>query len=126
VSRRAKAFVAGIDALIMGVLAFRETGGTFAIDLTDLVLWGAVVAAAVCALVVLLAGPGAIAWASIGYVLFGALPIEGGPNWPLAALALALMPLVPRPNRSLALGLVIAVAAAVIARVLVGLLVRAA
>jgi len=36
------------------------------------------------------------------------------------------MPLVPRPNRSLALGLVVAVAAAVIARVLVGMLVRAA
>ena len=60
------------------------------------------------------------------YAKHGALPIEGGPNWPLAALALALMPLVPRPNRSLALGLVIAVAAAVIARVLVGMVVRAA
>jgi hypothetical protein len=126
VSRRAKAFVAAIDALIMGVLAFRETGGSFGIDVADLVLWGAVVAAVICAVVVLLDGAGAIAWASIGYVLFGALPIEGGPNWPLAALALALMPLVPRPNRSLALGLVIAVAAAVVARVLVSMLVTAA
>jgi len=126
VSRRAKAFVAGIDALIMGVLAFRETGGSFGIDVAALVLWGAVAAAAICAVVVLLDGAGAIAWASIGYVLFGALPIEGGPNWPLAALALALMPLVPRPNRSLALGLVIAVGAAVVARVLVSMLVAAA
>jgi len=126
VSRRAKAFVAAIDALIMGVLAFRETGGSFGIDVADLVLWGAVAAAVICTVVVLLDGAGAIAWASIGYVLFGALPIEGGPNWPLAALALALMPLVPRPNRSLALGLVIAVAAAVVARVLVSMLVTAA
>jgi len=110
----------------MGVLAFRETGGTFAIDVADLVLWGAVAAAAVCAAVVFLDGAGAMAWASIGYVLFGALPFEGGPNWPLAALALALMPLVPRPRGSLVLGLVIAVAAAVIARVLVGMLVSAA
>ena len=118
--------MAGIDALIMSVLAFRETGGSFGIDVAGLVLWGAVAAAAICAVVVLLDGAGAIAWASIGYVLFGALPIEGGPNWPLAALALALMPLVPRPNRSLALGLVIAVGAAVVARVLVSMLVAAA
>jgi hypothetical protein len=110
----------------MGVLAFRETGGTFGIDTADLVLWGAVVAAVVCAVVVLADGAGALAWAGIGYVLFGAFPTEGGPNWPLAALALALMPLVPRPNRSLALGLVIALAGAVIARVLVGMLVRSA
>ena len=110
----------------MGVLAFRETGGTFGIGVAELVLWGAVVAAALCAVVVLLDGAGWVAWASIGYVLFGALPIDGGLNLPLAALALALMPLVPRPNRSLALGLVIAVAAAVIARVLVSMLVRAA
>jgi hypothetical protein len=126
VSRRTKAFVAGIDAAVMGVLAYRETGGAFAISVPELVLWGAVVAAAVCAIVVLLDGASWVAWAAIGYVLFGALPTNGSPNWPLAALALALMPLVPRPNRSLALGLMVAVAAAVIARVLVGMLVRAA
>src|SRR3979490_1705432 len=125
-SRRTKAFVAGIDAVIMGVLAFRDTGGSFGLGVAELVLWGAVIAAALCAVVIALDGPGAIAWASIGYVLFGAFPPDGGPNWPLAALALALMPLVPRPNRSLALGLVIALAAAVIARVFVGMVVRAA
>lgn len=118
--------MAGIDAFIMGVLAFRETGGSFGINVADLVLWGAVAAAAVCAVVVLIDGAGAVAWASIGYVLFGAFPTDGTPQWPLAALALALMPLVPRPNRSLALGLVIAVAGAVLARVLVGALVRGA
>jgi len=122
-SRRAKFFVTGIDAVIMGVLAFSETGGTFGIGAAQLVLWGAVIAAAVCALVVLLEGSASIAWAGIGYVLFGALLTNGSPHWTLAALALALMPLVPRPNSSLALGLTIAVVTALIARTLIGLLV---
>jgi len=56
-------------------------------------------------------------------VLFGALLTNGSPNWPLVALALALMPLVPRPRGSLGLGLLIASAAAVVARVVIGLLV---
>ena len=122
-SRRARAFVAGIDALVMGALAYRETGGSFGVSAAELVLWGAVVAAAVCALVVLVDGPAAIAWAGIGYVLFGALLTDGSPHLTLAALALALMPLVGRPRRSLALGLAIAVATALIARVLLGLIV---
>jgi hypothetical protein len=125
-STRAKAFVAGIDALIMGVLAYRDTGGSVGLSAAELVLWGAVVAAAVCAIVVLVSGPAVIAWAGIGYVLFGALLTNGSPHLPLAALALALMPLVPRPRRSLALGLAIAVAAAVVARTLVGMLIAAA
>lgn len=122
-SRRARAFVAGIDALVMGVLAFRETGGSLGVSGAELVLWGAVAAAAVCALVVLVEGPATIAWTGIGYVLFGALLTGGSPHLTLTALALALMPLVPRPRRSLALGLVIAVATALIARTLLGLLV---
>ncbi|MDP9282171.1 MAG: hypothetical protein M3P38_08760, partial [Chloroflexota bacterium] len=68
-------------------------------------------------------GAAAVAWVAIGYVLFGALLTNGSPNWPLAALALALMPLVPRPNGSLGLGLLIASLAAVVARVLIGLFV---
>ena len=122
-SRRGKFFAAAIDALIMGVLAFSETGGSFGISAAELVLWGAVVAAAVCAVVVLIDDAASMAWAGIGYVLFGALLTNGSPHWPLAALALALMPLVPRPNHSLALGLAIAVATALIARTLIGLLV---
>ena len=122
-SRRAKALVAAIDALIMGAFAFSETDGSVGIAAAELVLWGAVAAAAVCAFVVLLDGAAVIAWAAIGYVLFGALLTGGSPHWPLAALALALMPLVPRPNRSLGLGLLVASAAALIARVLIGLLV---
>lgn len=122
-SRRAKAFVAGIDAVVMGVLAFRETGGSFGISAAELILWGSVAAAAVCAIVVLADGVAAVAWAAIGYVLFGALLTNGSPHWTLAALAFALMPLVPRPRGSLALGAVIAIVAALIARTLIGLLV---
>jgi hypothetical protein len=125
-SRRAKFFVAGTDAIVMGVLAFTETGGTFDVGPAHLVLWGAVVAAAACALVVLAEGSASIAWAAIGYVLFGALLTDGSPHWTLAALSVALMPLVPRPRDSLALGLAIALAAALISRTLVGLLVTAA
>jgi hypothetical protein len=124
-SRRARAFVAGIDALVMGVLAYRETGGRFGLTAAELVLWGAVAAAAVCAVVVLVEGSAAIAWSGIGYVLFGALLTDGSPHLTLTALALALMPLVPRPRGSLPLGLAIAVATALIARPLLGLLVRA-
>jgi len=122
-SRRSKFFVAGIDAAIMGVLAFSETGGTFGISAAELVLWGAVAAAAACAVVVLLEGSASIAWAAIGYVLFGALLTNGSPHWTLAALSVALMPLVPRPRGSLAVGLLIAVVTALISRTLVGLLV---
>jgi hypothetical protein len=122
-SRRAKALVAGIDTLIMGVFAFSETDGSVGLGAAELVLWGAVAAAAVCAAVVLLEGAAVVAWAAIGYVLFGALLTDGSPHWPLAALALALMPLVPRPNRSLGLGLLIASVAALVARTVIGLLV---
>jgi hypothetical protein len=122
-SRRARAFVAGIDALVMGVLAYRETGGSFGVSAAELVLWGAVAAAVVCTVIVLVEGPAAMAWAGIGYVLFGALLTDGSPHLTLTALALALMPLVPRPRGSLALGLAIAVATALIARTLIGLLV---
>jgi hypothetical protein len=122
-SRRAKAFVAGIDALIMGAFAFSESGGSFGLSIPDLVLWGSVIAAAICAFIVYLDGTAAIAWVAIGYVLFGALLTNGSPNWPLVALALALMPLVPRPRGSLGLGLLVASGAALVARVLVGLLV---
>jgi hypothetical protein len=122
-SRRAKALVAGIDTLIMGALAYNETGGSFGLSAAELVLWGAVFAAAVCAVVVLIDGSAVLAWAGIGYVLFGALPTSGSPHWPLAALALALMPLVPRPRSSLALGVAIAIAVVVIARSAIGPLV---
>jgi hypothetical protein len=107
----------------MGALAYSETGGTLGTSAAHLVLWGAVAAAALCALVVLVEGPATLAWVGIGYVLFGALLTDGSPHLTLGALALALMPLVPRPRGSLPLGLAIAAATAVIARTLIGLLV---
>ena len=125
-SRRAKFYVAGIDAAIMAVLAYTETGGSLGITPAHLVLWGAVVAAAICALVIAFEGSASLAWAAIGYVLFGALLTNGSPHWTLAALSVALMPLVPRPRASLAFGLAIAVVTALISRTLVGLLVSVA
>ena len=107
----------------MGVFAYSESGGTFGVSIPDLVLWGSVVAAALCAIVVFAGGAALIAWAAIGYVLFGALLTNGSPNLPLLALAVALMPLVPRPNGSLGLGLLIATVTALIARTVIGLLV---
>ena len=120
-SRRAKAFVAGIDALIMGAFAFSESGGTFGISIPDLVLWGSVVAAAICALIVYLEGRAVVAWAAIGYVLFGAL-LTGVPEGPLVALCAALMPLVPRPRGSFVYGLGVAIAVAFVTRFAVGTL----
>ena len=122
-SRRAKFFVAAVDAAIMGVLAYSETGGSFGISAAEIILWGAVAAAALCALIILTDGAAVIAWAAIGYVLFGALLTNGSPHLTPAALALALMPLVPRPRGSLVLGLAVALVTALIARTLVGLLV---
>jgi hypothetical protein len=107
----------------MGAFAFSETDGSFGMSAAELVLWGAVVAAAVCAVVVIRDGPPVLAWAAIGYVLFGALLTDGSPHWPLAALALALMPLVPRPRSSLGLGLLVASVFALVARTVIGLLV---
>src|SRR2546428_13390600 len=106
----------------MGAFAFSETDGSVGIVAAELVLWGAVAAAAVCAFVVLLDGAAVIAWAAIGYVLFGALLTVGSPHWPLAAPAPALLPLLPRPNRSPGLGLLVPSAAAPIAPGPVGLL----
>ncbi|HEV8229794.1 MAG TPA: hypothetical protein VGQ86_07540 [Candidatus Limnocylindria bacterium] len=111
-SSRARSLVAGIDSVIMGVAAYSETGGSVGRSAAELVLWGAAIAAAVCTVVVFVHGSGFIAWAAIGYVLFGALLTNGSPHWALFGLALALMPLVPRPRDSLAIGLVVAVIAA--------------
>ena len=121
--RIARTVVTAFDAVVMAVAAYVETGGRFVVSPEHLILWGSAVAAAICAVVVFAEGSSVIAWAAIGYVLFGALLTNGSPNWPLVALALALMPLVPRPRGSLGLGLLIASAAAVVARVVIGLLV---
>ena len=117
--RRARALIAAVDAVLMGAAAFAQTGVPAAFDAADVVLWGAVVAAALCSFVIWSRGAAALAWAAIGYVLFGALLTRGAPHWPLVALAVALMPLVPRPRGSLVTGVGIAAVAALVARFVV-------
>ena len=115
--RRGRTLVAGVDALLMGGVSYAQTGVPVAVNATDLILWGAVIAAAVCAYVIYADQVALIAWAAIGYVLFGGLLTRGSPHLPLLLLAVALMPLVPRPRGSVVMGLGIAVVAAIVARI---------
>jgi hypothetical protein len=122
VGRTGRTLVAAFDAAVMAVAAYAETDGRFALLPADLVLWGSAVAAGICAIVILIAGSSLVAWAAIGYVLFGALLTSGGPHWPLVALAVALMPLVPRPRGSVWMGLGMAFLVALGARLVIGAL----
>lgn len=121
--RRGRTLVAVIDTVLMGAAAFTQTGLPKAIDAADLVLWGAAVAAGVCAFIIYSSGLAVLAWAAIGYVLFGGLLTRGAPHWPLIALAVALMPLVPRPRGSLVTGLGIAALFALVAHFIVAAIV---
>lgn len=105
--RLGRTIVAAFDAGVMAVAAYVETGGRFVVSPPHLILWGSAVAAALCAVVVFVGGSSIVAWAAIGYILFGAL-LTGVTQWPLVALAAALMPLVPRPRGSIWNGLAIA------------------
>jgi hypothetical protein len=117
----ARTVVTAFDAAVMAVAAYVETGGSFVISPEHLILWGSAVAAAICAVVVFIEGSSIVAWAAIGYILFGAL-LTGVPEWPLVALAAALMPLVPRPRGSFVYGLGIAIAVAFVTSFAVGAL----
>lgn len=121
--RRGRTLVAVIDTVLMGAAAFTQTGLPRVIDSSRLVLWGAVVAAALCAFVISSSGQPVVAWLAIGYVLFGGVLTRGAPHWPLIALAVALMPLVPRPRGSVVIGIGIAVLFAFVARFIVAALV---
>jgi len=121
VTRTLRLFAAAFDTVAMAGVAYVDTGGRFARDLAEYVLWGSVVAAALCTLVIATSGAAGLAWAAIGYVAFGGVLTSGSPHWGLVLLALALMPLVPRPNGSLAYGLGIAAVAAIVSRVAIGL-----
>ncbi len=114
--RTGRTLVAAFDAAVMAVAAYADTGGSFALRPGELVLWGSAVAAAICALVIFSGGASLIAWAAIGYVLFGALLTSGAPHWPLLALSAALVPLVPRPRGSIWLGLAVSILVALGAR----------
>ena len=115
--KAARFFAAGFDAIAIGVLAWSETGGRFAATFTEYVLWGSVLAAAVCALVILVEGLAPLAWVAIGYILFGGLLTPGSPHFGFVLLAIALAPMVPRPRASLSLGIGIAAVSAVVSRV---------
>jgi hypothetical protein len=119
--KAARFFAAGFDTAAIGVLAFNETGGRFAATFAEYVLWGSVLAAAICALVILVESLSALAWIGIGYILFGGLLTQGSPHWGFVLLALALAPMVPRPRGSLALGIGIATVSAVVSRVAIAL-----
>ena len=120
--RTGRTVVAVFDAAVMAIAAYAETGGRFALTPAELVLWGSAVAAAICAVVIFVTGSSLVAWAAIGYILFGALLTTGGPHWPLVALAAALMPLVPRPRGSFGMGLAVASLVALGARLAIGAL----
>lgn len=113
------ALIAAVDALIMIGIAARATGLRLDAVLVEPVLWGAAIAAAVCAVVVVTSGSALLAWAAIGYVLYGGLLAPSAPSWAVLALAVALVPLVPRPRGSLAAGLAIAAAVALVTPVVV-------
>ena len=116
-NRLARFFCAGFDTVAMGGIARNETNGRFAQTFNEYVLWGSVLAAAICAIVVATNSLATVAWIAIGYVLFGGLLTPNSPHLGFVLLALALMPLVPRPRDSLSLGIGIAAVSAVAARV---------
>jgi hypothetical protein len=117
--KAARFTAAGFDTVVMGVLAANETGGQFAATFAQYLLWGSVLAAALCALVILIETLAPLAWAAIGYILFSGLLTQGSPHFGFILLALALAPMVPRPQGSLSIGIGIAAVSAVLSRVLI-------
>src|SRR6266566_783484 len=91
--RAARFFAAGFYTAAIGVLAFNETGGRFAATFSEYILWGSVLAAAICALVILVENLAPVAWIGIGYILFGGLLTQGSPHYGFVLLALALAPM---------------------------------
>lgn len=105
----------------MAIFALLATGGRFDDAIANLVLWGSAGAAALAAMVVATRGPATIAWIAIGYIVFAALLAVDPPQLIVLTLAVALMPVVPLPRGSLALGLTIAAGAALAVRTLLPL-----
>lgn len=119
-----RTLVAAFDAAAMAVFAYINTGGSFGHLDTDVLLWGSAVAASFAAFVVATNGPGLLAWTAIGYILFAAVLVTERPELILIALAVALMPVSPRPRRSLILGIIVAVVSAFAWRFIVAALLR--
>jgi len=121
-----RTLVAAFDAAAMAVFAYVNTGGSFGRIDTDVLLWGSAIAASFAAFVVATNGPGLLAWTAIGYILFAGVFVTERPELILIALAVAFMPVSPRPRGSLALGLAVAVVAAFAWRFVIAALVRGA
>ena len=117
-----RTLVATCDATAMALFAFVATGGNFDDPSANIVLWGSAAAAALAAMVVATKGPATIAWVAIGYIVFAGLLAVEPPQLIVASLALALMPVVPRPRGSLAIGFTIASATALLVRTFLPLL----
>jgi hypothetical protein len=115
--KAARFFAAAFDTVAIGILAFNETGGRFAATFAEYVLWGSVLGAAICSIVIIREELAPLAWIGIGYILFGGLLTQGSPHWGFVLLALALAPMVPRPRDSLSLGIGIAAVSALVSRV---------
>lgn len=123
-SHFSRTLVAAFDAAAMSLFAYVNTGGSFGRLDTDVLLWGSAVAASFAAFVVATSGPGTLAWIALGYILFAGVLVTERPELLLIALAVAFMPIVPRPRGSLALGIVVAVVAAFAWRLIIAALVR--
>lgn len=106
----------------MAIFAYVMTGGRIGDPVGDVVFWGSAAAAALAAMVVAMKGPATIAWVAIGYIVFAGLLAVDPPQLIVTSLAFALMPLVPRPRESLAIGLTIASATALLVRTFLPLL----
>lgn len=109
-----RAIAAAFDAIVMIAVAFTITGASFADRHADVVVWGSAAAAVVAAVTVLTPVPPEIGWVAVGYVLFAALLAVVQPIPLLVLLAVAYMPILPRPRGSLAQGLLMSAVTAVV------------
>jgi hypothetical protein len=119
--KAARFLAAAFDMAAIGVLAFNDTGGRFAATFAEYVLWGSVLAAAICAVVILIDSLAPLAWIGIGYILYAGLLTQGSPHFGFVLLAVALAPMIPRPRGSLSLGIGIAAVSALVSRVAIAL-----
>ena len=103
----ARAIAAAFDAIVMVALAYTWTGGSFADRALDIVLWGSAAAGVTAALVVFGRGPAELGWAAIGYIVFAGLLASALPLPIHLLLAIAFVPMLPRPRGSIVMGLAI-------------------
>lgn len=109
-----RGIAAAFDAVVMIAAAFTITGGSFADRHADVVLWGSAAAAVAAAVTVLTPVPAELGWIAIGYVLFAAFLAAVQPVPLLVLLAVAYMPILPRPRGSLGQGLLVSAASTVV------------